>query len=489
MTTISLVESLADWLVFCRTALRTKEDMDISLLDERTSLPLVAVDETSEYAQSAAWVTTPIKYGGLWGFWQTRREISLEELLQRAKARTASGRRANRRAAREGLKKLDEFEVSQKQELEAARASAATSSRASRVGGRLSARLSRRSAAEDDPAQAEVERLQANLSLAKIARQKLRALATVGYLAAHRDSLYELRYIDPRADSRSKKLFEESAGRLGWIRQKLTCGWICYLTCYVPLKLNFKCACFCCWMAWHMCSQPKPPKRNSQEKRLLARMKTEQRRRDKNVKLWIGHVNQSIAQLNRLLPVIQKRLISSIGYKLDLRSCIGLIKTDLAEMCAMQQGGEEALRQVKKGAAMDAGKSALKELMKNIKPKIKLETDFSLLREGKSPITDFEINFQVAGMGSLVGDDNDDDDDDGEEEEGMAGGGLWELGSSKAYSAMARKLLLAQLKTQVARVATKLGLDAQARAWELVPCDCLPVQLRAAAASDANRLL
>lgn len=60
MATTSLVESLAQWLVFCHGALKVKEDMALGLLDERTLLPLVAVDETTDYAQSAAWVTTPI---------------------------------------------------------------------------------------------------------------------------------------------------------------------------------------------------------------------------------------------------------------------------------------------------------------------------------------------------------------------------------------------------------------------------------------------
>ena len=61
VATTNLVESLAEWLIFCRGALKAKEDMALGLLDERTLLPLVAVDQATEYAQSAAWVTTPIK--------------------------------------------------------------------------------------------------------------------------------------------------------------------------------------------------------------------------------------------------------------------------------------------------------------------------------------------------------------------------------------------------------------------------------------------
>ena len=233
-------------------------------------------------------------------------------------------------------------------------------------------------------------------------------------------------------------------------------GRIIYLTCYVPLKLNCQCACFFCYLCWLACSKPKPPKRNQQERRLLKRMKSEQRRRDKNVKMWVGYVNESIAHVNRLLPLIQKRLIATAGYKLDLRSSIGLVKTDLIEMCAMQQGGAQVIKEAKKGAIVGVGKSALKELMKTIKPKVKIETDLALLKQGKSPIVDFEIDFQFAGLGGMVADGDDDDD---EEDGAMSGGGLWELGSSAAYSTMARKLLLAKLKPQIAPAAAKLGIE------------------------------
>lgn len=233
-------------------------------------------------------------------------------------------------------------------------------------------------------------------------------------------------------------------------------GRIMYLTCYAPLKLNCYCACIVCYLCWLSCSKPKPPKRNKQERLLLKRMKSEQRRRDKNTKLWIAYVNESITHINRLLPLIQKRLIASVGYKLDLRSSIGLAKTDLVEMCAMQRAGAEALKDAKKGAVKDVGKSALKELMKTIKPKVKLETDFTLLKQGKSPIVDFEIDFQFAGVGGMVADGDDDDD---EEDGAMSGGGLWELGSSAAYLTMARKLLLAKLKPQIASAAAKMGID------------------------------
>ena len=62
-------------------------------------------------------------------------------------------------------------------------------------------------------------------------------------------------------------------------------------------------------------TNPKPDNSNNQEKKLVRRMKIEQRRHDANTKLWIGHISDSVHQLNHLMKMIQKTLIDSSGYK------------------------------------------------------------------------------------------------------------------------------------------------------------------------------
>ena len=101
-----LIANCAEWLVFCHATMSTKKDMELELLDDRTSIPLLAVSDNG-YETRAPWVTTRVRYGGFLGFCKKERTISLEEMLQRAKVRTASGRRANRRAAKAQLKKLE----------------------------------------------------------------------------------------------------------------------------------------------------------------------------------------------------------------------------------------------------------------------------------------------------------------------------------------------------------------------------------------------
>ena len=70
----ALITSLAEWLVFCRSALDVKDDMAVELLDSRTTLPLMNIAENN-YVTAAPWVTTPIRYGGFFGFCKTEREV------------------------------------------------------------------------------------------------------------------------------------------------------------------------------------------------------------------------------------------------------------------------------------------------------------------------------------------------------------------------------------------------------------------------------
>lgn len=213
--------------------------------------------------------------------------------------------------------------------------------------------------------------------------------------------------------------------------------------------------CFWCWLCYVIVKTPKPPKRTKQERKLLRLMKSEQKLRDANTKRWVGYVQESTAQINLLLPMIQKSLIHSTGYKLDLRSAIGLVKTDLIEMCAMQKDGTKALTGAKMNAAAGVATSALKAAMKSIRPKMTLKTDFALLKEGKSPIVEFSIDFVFLGGGE--GDDGDDDDAGDDAFESLMSG----VGGLSVASKMARTLILAQLKPMLVPVVSKFGMSVE----------------------------
>lgn len=357
-------------------------------------------------------------------------QISLEELMQRAKVRTASGRRANRRAAKTQLRKLDTALGEMSELLRAQRKSA-----------------TELAGDERSDALAEITKLEKTLDAfnahRETARRKLRALAKRGNLYYQRQTLKSLLFIDPRAGTESRISYERSGGKQGWIRAPILTWrdvmWrllqLCCSPCICSVRyMTLWCHCFCVLFF----SRP-PPKRTRHELRLMRRMLVEQRRRDANVKQWVGHVKTAITQLNLLLPKVQKQLINSTGYKLDLRSAVGLVKTDLKEMCAVHKGSSGALTD----GLMGVGKAALTEAMKQVRPKLRLETDFTRLKEGRSPIIEFSIDFVLAG----AEDDEDGDDYDLEGFNDMAGA-----------KTMARKMLLIKLKQLLEPLATKYGV-------------------------------
>ena len=184
---------------------------------------------------------------------------------------------------------------------------------------------------------------------------------------------------------------------------------------------------------------------------MLKVMKAVQKQRDANIKQWAGYVQESTAQVNRLLPMIQKCLLNATGYKLDLHSAIGLVKTDLIQMCAMQKDGKDAQKSLRQAAAAGVGKAALMETMKSIRPKITLDTDFGLLKEGKSPIVEFSIDFVFLGMGG-GDDDNDDDGDDEFDLEDV------DRMSLQAASSFAKKSILARLKPTLEPIVARFKL-------------------------------
>jgi len=376
-----LIRSLADWLVFCRVALDTKDDMAVELLDDRTAIPLVKVAD-NDYVLAAPWVKTRIRYGGFLGFCRTEREIDLEELLQRVKVRTMSGRRANRRAAKAQLKTLatHEKETELLNEIDAKVAST--------MG--LDGEARERAGQEISALQSTVTELR---KLLKFAKRKLKALAKRGFLYQHRKQFSDLHWVRPSDYAQGDVLAQWE-----WVTPPINlCGSICYWCCWWPCKLQGWMCCLWCWVCYIVCTAPKPPKRTKPELRLVRAMKKEQKRRDDNIKQWAGYVTDAIAQTNQLLPMIQKSFINSTGYKLDLRSSICLVKTDLIEMCAMQNGGSAG--DLARDVGVSVGTTALKEMMKSIRPNITLKTDFALLKEGKSPITELSVDFTFLGIG------------------------------------------------------------------------------------------
>eukprot|EP00966_Prymnesium_polylepis_P334038 7389445-Prymnesium_polylepis.2 len=215
----ALIASFAEWLVFCHQALKVKDDMALELLDSRTVLPLMSVS-ANDFTTAAPWVTTRVRYGGLFGFCQTERDMSIEELLQRAKVRTVSGRRANRRAAKRELKRLKTAKSELEAELQSQRL--------------------------DTDATAETQELEERLSaLAKVerfAKRKLRALARRGTLFIHSRPLEDLRFVDPTAGSVSLQQYESSGGKKGWLVYRPTCREVCYwLSCFGQCHMFCRC--------------------------------------------------------------------------------------------------------------------------------------------------------------------------------------------------------------------------------------------------------
>ena len=195
----ALITNLAEWLVFCRLAMATKDDMAVELLDERTQIPLLKVVE-NDYVEAAPWVTTRIRHGGFvifgYGFWRKERDIDLEELMQRAKVRTASGRHANQRAAKAQLEKLAAAENEKLEEM--------------------------RARGED---------VASFKKLVRIARRRMRRLVKRGYTYEQRLTLSNLWFVDPRVGSQSLRLFQDSGGKQGWVKESLP------NPCYVWLNM------------------------------------------------------------------------------------------------------------------------------------------------------------------------------------------------------------------------------------------------------------
>lgn len=217
-----LIRSLADWLVFCRVALDTKDDMAVELLDDRTAIPLVKVAD-NDYVLAAPWVKTRIRYGGFLGFCRTEREIDLEELLQRVKVRTMSGRRANRRAAKAQLKTLatHEKETELLNEIDAKVAST--------MG--LDGEARERAGQEISALQSTVTELR---KLLKFAKRKLKALAKRGFLYQHRKQFSDLHWVRPSDYAQGDVLAQWE-----WVTPPINlCGSICYWCCWWPCKLQ-----------------------------------------------------------------------------------------------------------------------------------------------------------------------------------------------------------------------------------------------------------
>ena len=202
----ALISSFAEWLIFCGNALKIKDDVKLEVIDSRTVLPLIGI-ASDDYSVAAPWVTTRVRYGGIFGYCQAEREISLEELLQRAKVRTMSGRRANRKAAKQQLKRL-----------KTARRDVAT--QLEEIG------------LSPDKTEAEIQELNEQLhALSKVenfARRKLQALTRHGSLFNQRNALDNLRFIDPTAGSTSLQEYESSAGKKGWLSRTVTFKELCY---------------------------------------------------------------------------------------------------------------------------------------------------------------------------------------------------------------------------------------------------------------------
>ena len=173
---------------------------------------------------------------------------------------------------------------------------------------------------------------------------RLRQIARKGYLRWHRDPLECLSYIDPRPNSISHQAWLNTDGDKGW-----SSG-------------------FGGRRAW-----------KAKEKRLLDLMLAEQKKRDKTVSGWIPLVKDAIANFNALLDRIGQAMPLTCGYNVSLPYAISKLKVDLRENCRKQM-----LAKVVKANAGSAAMGAYKAL----KPKVHVETDYSRILQGESPIID-----------------------------------------------------------------------------------------------------
>uniref|UniRef100_A0A7S4C384 Uncharacterized protein n=1 Tax=Chrysotila carterae TaxID=13221 RepID=A0A7S4C384_CHRCT len=392
----ALIESIAEHLVFLHEVMVARPDIKMEAFDKAGQVPIL--DLAEGYATGAPWVETTIRYGGHFGYCQKERTITLEELLQRRKARTRVGRRANRKAAR------SQIQASLKKDRDEAQV----------IKAKAKALRNLKDKAQMAQAQTELARLQAqrkeDLLRRAAERRELGRMSKYGYHKQDRKRFFDLRYVDPRPMSKSHRKWVQTGGRLGFIRRSfaktvavsclriLCCCCICYAY-YLYYCAYFLCC--CCLCKAMLGSNTKP---TVQEKKLLRVMRFEQKKRDSEIKRYVSLATAAVAQLNLLFPRLQKALNNSLGYKLSLGSAVLRMKQDFAELASKVNAKKLAMSQA--GAAKDFAKESAMHALTNVRPKFKMVTDYSLLMAGKSPIVELGIDFDIRGEG-----------DEGEEEE------------------------------------------------------------------------
>jgi hypothetical protein len=268
-----IAESAGKWLEFLRAALDGKGDMEVEVVDPTAPCPQLKVKENG-YLMHAPWVTTRVRYGGFFGFCRTERDLTLEELLARKAARTRKGRRGVIRAARAQRRDLNKAFKTAKKDV----------AKKKKELGKMSPGEEKMNATVE---LATAEKALAEQKLANKAEiKRIRPLLRRGHWPGYRKALSGLRFIDPKPDSKSRLSYLESVGQ-GAAKTK---GWTSGSR--VPTLSAFVI-----------------------EKRLLRRMKAEQKKRDKVIKGYLTLIMASVAQLNLLMPKLHKTIIETTGYK------------------------------------------------------------------------------------------------------------------------------------------------------------------------------
>jgi hypothetical protein len=389
----TLIESIAQHLIFLKQVFAARGDMQCDIFDKAAAVPIV--DLADGYATSAPWVETTIRYGGFVGFCQKERKITLDELMERRKARTRAGRKANRKAARaqyaESIRLDKEADAAIKAKLKA---------------------IKKMKAEMKAQAQAELARMQSEQAQAapvrEAARRKLSRIASYGYENEdYRKRLVDLRYVDPRPTSKSHLKWLASGAKLGFIRRSSMSiiFWayvdlVCFCVCFPVLCFWYGLCCGCLWEGVYRAACGKNKKLTVQEKKLLKVMRWEQMQRDKEIKLYVVLAKETLGQLNLLFPRLQEALRNSLGYKLTLGTCVLAMKKDFTDLVTRQTAKKIASSQI------DATKGFVKE---SVRPKFKMTTDYSLLMEGKSPIVEISMDFGVFGDEDGEGEEKGDD--------------------------------------------------------------------------------
>lgn len=393
----TLIESIAQHLIFLKQVFAARGDMQCDIFDKAAAVPIV--DLADGYATAAPWVETTIRYGGFVGFCQKERKITLDELMERRKARTRAGRKANRKAARaqiaEGIRldKAADAAIKAKQK--------AIQKMNAEMKAQAQAELARMKSEQEEAAQVRAA-----------ARRKLSRIVSRGYENDdYRKRIEDLRYVDPRPTSKSHLKWLASGGKLGFIRRSSSSmifwAWVNLVYFFLCLPVLYCWYCVCCGCLWEQtfyaaCGRNK--KLTVQEKKLLKVMRWEQMQRDKEIKLYVALAKETLGQLNLLFPRLQDALRNSLGYKLSLGTCVLAMKKDFTDLVTRQTAKKIANSQI------DAAKGVIKEsvlgvIKESVRPKFKMTTDYSLLMEGQSPIVEISMDFGVA------------EDEDGEGEE------------------------------------------------------------------------